>query len=214
VRGKTIIDAGAQNVNGSLRDAAPSAACYLGVEFMLVAGVDVKVVFSDPHHLSFDTSTVNAVVNSSCFEPIEFFWLIFIEILRVFKPGGLFYLNAPSKSEFHRHPIDCWRFYPDAGQALARWAVRSGYSPVLLQSFQTCQRPDIWNDFLAIFLKDSSRVTDYPVRVLDRIGNYTHGLRHGSADFLQGQAAPKDLARLQMLTGHLKPTTQGRSGFA
>ena len=35
----------------------------------------------------------------------------------------LFYLNAPSNGEFHRYPVDCWRFYPDAGGALGDLAL-------------------------------------------------------------------------------------------
>ena len=34
-------------------------------------------------------------------------------------PGGHVYVNAPSNGGVHRYPLDCWRFYPDAG--LAWW---------------------------------------------------------------------------------------------
>jgi SAM-dependent methyltransferase len=201
--GKTIVDVGAQNVNGSLRDLAPPTARYLGLDFSPGHGVDI--VSSDPYQLPFESESVDVVVSSSCFEHVEFFWLMFNEILRVLKPDGLFYLNAPSNGEFHRYPVDCWRFYPDSGQALVHWAVRSGYSPALLESFTTAQRLDIWNDYVAVFIKDQSRVADYPVRILDRIDNYTNGRMHGHADFLRPQIDPEDLVSLQRLTGKLKP---------
>lgn len=202
--GKTIVDVGAQSVNGSLRDACPPGARYLGVDF--VAGEGVDIVLDDPYELPFETSSVDIVVSSSCFEHVEFFWLMFNEILRVLKPSGIFYMNAPSNGEFHRYPVDCWRFYPDSGQALVNWGARSGYRPALLESFTTRQRLDVWNDYVAVFLKDQSTIADYPDRMLDRIDNYTNGRVHGRAGFLRPQTAPEDLAKLQRLTGSLKPT--------
>lgn len=202
--GKTIVDVGAQSVNGSLRDACPPGARYLGVDF--VAGEGVDIVLDDPYRLPFESSSVDVVVSSSCFEHIEFFWLMFNEILRVLKPSGIFYMNAPSNGEFHRYPVDCWRFYPDSGQALVNWGARSGYCPVLLESFTTRQRLDVWNDYVAVFLKDPSRIADHPDRIIDRIDNFTNGQVHGRAGFLRHQTAPEDLAKLQKLTGSLKPT--------
>ena len=81
------------------------------------------MVLDDPYHLPLASESVDVVVSSSRFEHVEFFWLMFNEVLRVFKPDGLFYLNAPSNGEFHRYPVDCWRFYPDAAQALVNWGV-------------------------------------------------------------------------------------------
>lgn len=202
--GKTIVDVGAQSVNGSLRDACPPGARYLGVDF--AAGEGVDIVLDDPYQLPFESSSVDVVVSSSCFEHIEFFWLMFNEILRVLKPSGIFYMNAPSNGEFHRYPVDCWRFYPDSGQALVNWGTRTGYRPVLLESFTTRQRLDVWNDYVAVFLKDQSRIADHPDRILDRIDNYTNGQVHGRAGFLRPQIEPEDLAKLQKLTGSLKPT--------
>ena len=40
---------------------------------------------------------------------------------RVLKPGGLIFLLAPSRGPEHRYPQDCWRFYPDAYRALAKY---------------------------------------------------------------------------------------------
>jgi hypothetical protein len=139
------------------------------------------------------------------FEHIEMFWLMFNEVLRVLKPEGLFYLNAPSNGEFHRYPVDCWRFYPDAGEALVRWGVRSGHRPALLESFTTHQQRDIWNDFVAVFVKNADCVQQHPVRMLDRLDRYMNGRRHGVAGILCPHAASEDGAKLTLLTGHAKP---------
>ncbi len=200
---RLLLDIGSLNVNGSLRDVAPPATRCVGVDF--VAGRGVDMVLQDPYQLPFESASVDAVVSSSCFEHVEFFWLMFNEILRVLKPEGLFYLNAPSNGEFHQYPVDCWRFYPDAGLALVGWANRSGYNPALLESFTTGQRLDIWNDFVAVFLKDASKANLHPARMLNSISNYTNGRLYGRAELLQPQTEPEDLARLQKLTGQLKP---------
>ncbi len=198
-----VLDIGAQDVNGSLRQLAPSGARYLGIDFAAGRGVDV--VLADPYRLPFADGSADAVVSSSCFEHIEMFWLMFNEVLRVLKPDGLFYLNAPSNGEFHRYPVDCWRFYPDSGAALVRWAERSGYRPALLESFTTYQRLDIWNDFIAVFVKDAACAARHPARMLDQLDRYMNGRRHGDDGILRLTESSEDGARLQQLTGHAKP---------
>lgn len=199
----TVVDLGSQDVNGSLRGVATAGCRYVGVDFAAGRGVDV--VLDDPCSLPFESASVDAVVSTSCFEHVEFFWLVFNEILRILKPDGLFYLNAPSNGEFHRYPVDCWRFYPDAGAALVKWGRRSGYRPLLLESFTSFQRLDIWNDFVAIFLKDAACLESHPTRIIDRIDRYANGLVHGRDAILRPQTAPEDLVKLQRLTGSAKP---------
>jgi len=41
------------------------------------------------------------------FEHDVMFWESFLELVRVLRPGGLLYLNAPSNTAFHRYPLDC-----------------------------------------------------------------------------------------------------------
>lgn len=198
-----VLDIGAQDVNGSLRPLAPAGARYVGLDFAAGRGVDL--VLDDPYQLPFADGMVDAVVSSSCFEHIEMFWLMFNEVLRVLKPDGLFYLNAPSNGEFHRYPVDCWRFYPDAAQALVRWGTRSGYAPAVLESCTTYQQRDIWNDFIAVFVKDAACADRHPARMLDRLPRYMNGRRHGVDGLLHFQAASEDGDRLHRLTGHAKP---------
>src|SRR5512140_2189307 len=110
-----VVEIGAQDVNGSLRDVAPKRFEYVGVDF--VAGKGVDVVLDDPYVLPFEAASADIVVSSSCFEHAEMFWLVFLEVMRILKPRGLFYLNVPSNGMYHRHPVDCWRFSPDSGAA-------------------------------------------------------------------------------------------------
>src|SRR3546814_14106854 len=73
--------------------------------------------------------------SSSCMEHSEFFWVLFLEMLRIVKPSGLIYLNVPSNGSFHRYPVDCWRFSPDSGSAHAKWGKHNGYPVALLEAF-------------------------------------------------------------------------------
>lgn len=186
----TIVDIGAQNINGSLRECMPTGCLHIGVDFVPGPGVDV--VLDDPYRLPFADASVDVIVSSSCFEHIEFFWLMFNEALRVLSPSGLFYLNAPTNGDFHRYPVDCWRFYPDAGAALARWGQHNGFTCVLLESFTAYQNQDIWNDQVAVFLKDEVHVTDYPRRMLAQVPRYMNGRLYGSDAVLSWQAASED----------------------
>ena len=141
----TVVDIGAQDVNGSLKSVCPSQAKYIGVDF--VAGKRVDVVLQDPYKLPFGDETIDTVVSSSCFEHSEFFWVLYLEILRILKPAGVFYLNAPANGEFHRYPVDCRRFYPDSGNALARWSKINGMNAAVLEAYTSNPVNDEWRDY-------------------------------------------------------------------
>lgn len=173
--GKIIVDVGAQDVNGSLRQFCPVGAQYIGVDFVEGKGVDV--VIDDPYALPFENESVDVVVCSSVFEHSEFFWLLFLECIRIIKPTGLIYLNMPSNGMVHRYPIDGWRFYPDSGLSLAKWARHNSYNSVLLESFIGEKTGDnlgegMWNDCVAVILKDQAFEYLYPKRVQDAAGKY------------------------------------------
>jgi SAM-dependent methyltransferase len=122
---------------------------YYGVDTF--PGPHVDVVLSDPYVLPFDTGTVDIVIASSVYEHTEWFWVSFVECMRVLKPGGLMYIQVPSNGPVHRFPVDCWRFYPDSAEALARWARHNQYPCEVLESKTTPPIEDIWYDYVAIF---------------------------------------------------------------
>ena len=181
----SVADIGAQNVNGSLRDVAPPNVRYTGVDFVPGRGVDV--ILEDPYHLPFDDNTFDAVVCSSVFEHSQFFWELFLEIIRILKPGGLCYLNVPSNGYFHQYPSDNWRFYPDAGLALQAWGERQGSNVVVMESFiaekNDPEEPEgLWNDFVGVFLKDGQLAHLYPQRIMDTFSEYTNGYRFNAPE--------------------------------
>jgi SAM-dependent methyltransferase len=193
----TILDIGAMNVNGSLRDEAPLGLRYIGVDMEPGPGVDVVV--DDPGVLPFAPASVDVVVSSSCFEHAEHFWELFGEVQRVLKPGGLFYVNAPSNGLYHRYPVDCWRFYPDAGLALERWGRKLGHATLLLESFVASNDGDVWNDFVAVFLKDQAHELQHPRRIADKARGLTNVWRRdgGTLALRREIALPEDLRRLR-----------------
>lgn len=190
----TILDIGGADVNGSLRAVAPPRCRYVGIDFAKERGVDV--ILNDPYELPFADASVDAVVSSSCFEHSEFFWLTFNEILRVLKPSGLLYLNVPSNGAFHRFPVDCWRFYPDSGVALQNWGRRSGYPVLMLESFTGAQEGDIWNDFIAVFLRDESHAGDYPKRIQTDLSRFSNGRMAGTEEVFRLRTMPEDKRRI------------------
>jgi SAM-dependent methyltransferase len=175
-----VVEIGSQDVNGSLRSAAPSEFEYVGVDFQVAKGVDI--VLDDPYSLPFDNESVDIVLSSSCFEHSEMFWLVFLEVMRILKPAGIFYLNAPSSGNFHRYPVDCWRFYPDSGRAMVSWGKRNGLNAQLLESY--IQKGGGWQDFVGVFVKDDLYGSKFPGRILDIKKDFENGLLRNSTEFL------------------------------
>jgi SAM-dependent methyltransferase len=157
----------------------------------------VDVVLEDPYSLPFETASTDVVISSSCFEHSEMFWVLFIEIMRILKPHGLFYLNAPSNGDFHRYPVDCWRFYPDSGRALVTWAKRNEMNPALLESYASAQSAgDQWNDFVAVFVRDEAQAQRHHNRILDGKKDVFNGVMLGSEGFVNPRPMPEDRMKL------------------
>ena len=194
----TVLDIGAQDVNGSIRNVCPAQFTYTGVDFVEGKGVDVCL--EDPYHLPFADQSIDIVVSSSCFEHAELFWVLFLEIMRVLKAPGLFYLNAPSNGEVHRYPLDCWRFYPDSGKALVTWARRNGFDAALIESYTSKQIGDVWNDYVAVFLKGAAFASVFPQRITDDFHAFTNGMALGRSDVLNPQRYPEDMDKLTLIS--------------
>jgi SAM-dependent methyltransferase len=157
----------------NIRDLKPKNSTYIGVDLSKGPGVDV--VLTDPYKLPFDDNSFDYVISSSCFEHIDFFWLSYLEIMRVLKPSGVFYLNAPSNGDFHRFPIDSWRFFPDSASSLVKWGNYNGLDSILLEQYTSDKEKDIWSDYVAVFLKNREFLDKYPNRITQDFNNYTNG---------------------------------------
>lgn len=147
-----VVDIGSYDVNGSYKPFFDQPGWhYTGVD--LAAGPNVDVVLSSPYKLPLASHSADVIVSGQAFEHIEYFWLTWLEMARVLKPGGMIFLLAPSRGYEHRHPQDCWRFYPDSYLALANYAgmklleVETDWEP----------HPDPesapWGDTVGVFLQ-------------------------------------------------------------
>jgi len=169
-----VIDVGSQNINGTLKShITKNVTSYVGADFEAGNGVDV--VLEDSYKFPFENNTFDALVTSSCFEHSEMFWLTFLEGMRVLKPDGLMYINAPSSWHYHRHPYDCWRFFPDAGKGLETWARYSKIQARVLETFIFNQ-----TDWVCVFIKDENYMDLFPNRMLDSLvyrKQFTKGFR-------------------------------------
>ncbi len=92
---------------------------YYGVD--LQAGPGVSIILDDPYKVPLEDNHADVVISGQMFEHCEFLWLSFSEMVRVVRPSGYIFLIAPMTGKVHRYPVDCWRFYPDAYAALAKW---------------------------------------------------------------------------------------------
>jgi len=92
----SIVDIGSYDVNGSYKQFFLHPAWrYTGVD--LAAGPNVDVVLASPYRLPFASFSADVIVSGQAFEHVEYFWLTWLEMARVLKPGGLIFLLAPSR---------------------------------------------------------------------------------------------------------------------
>lgn len=152
---KSVLEVGAFDVNGSLKDFKREGCEWLGVD--LEPGKGVDMVIERASKLPFQDNSFDLVVATSVFEHDPTFWLTFNEMLRVVKPAGFVYICAPSNGWVHRYPMDAYRFYPDAGIALVEWGRREFPELELVESFISERDGDIWNDFCAVFSKTKTQ---------------------------------------------------------
>ena len=148
-----VIDIGGRNVNGSLRSFFETK----GMKFVCIdmeADASVDIVIPPGEKLPFEDGSVDLIVSTSCFEHDPCFWLTFKEMTRIIKPSGYIYINAPTSGPYHTYPGDNWRFYSDAGQALAYWSGKqisneTIYPVKVVETFNVLG--EVWNDFVCVW---------------------------------------------------------------
>jgi SAM-dependent methyltransferase len=144
-----VLEIGSANVNGGLRDQKLTNMNWVGVDLNEGPGVNFTIKVGEK--LPFESHSFDLVVASSVFEHDIQFWNTFLEMSRVTKPEGLLILIMPSQGDFHRFPLDAFRFYPDCGIALEKWAEFCNVPIRLIESFTTRPMNDVWADYVAIY---------------------------------------------------------------
>lgn len=139
-----VIDTGSLDVNGSYRSLFPPNTEFIGLD--LEAGNGVDMILENPYHLPFDDNSIDVIVSGQMLEHCPHFWLVFDEFKRVLKPEGYAFIIAPSSGHIHRFPVDCYRFHPDAFQAMADWSDLR-----LVHCWRDPRGP--WRDLTGVFQK-------------------------------------------------------------
>jgi SAM-dependent methyltransferase len=190
------VELGSLEVNGGLRGLAPANAHWLGLDMQPGPGVDLVV--APDASLPLADAVADIALASSVLEHDDAFWETFGEMCRITRPGGILYFNVPSNGPVHRYPRDCWRFYPDAAPALAKWATRRGLPVQLLESFTAPRGADLWNDHVAVFRRgEAARPGGAPLSHARPAWNIW---RHGAA----GMTDRNDFTEDMMLLHHLR----------
>ncbi|MEE1918360.1 MULTISPECIES: rhamnan synthesis F family protein [Pseudomonas] len=201
---------GAQHLDGSIKDICPEG--YECVSVNLAEGNGVDIVLDDPYVLPFEDESIDVVICNSGFEHSDMFWLVFNEFLRILKPAGLMCISAPSNGYVQRRPEDCWRFYPDAGNALVKWARRSGYAPALLESFIGPKAAGgiggNWHDFVGVFAKSEAITPQFQNRIFSTQSEFSNARLSGAAELLNFQECPPD----SQLIGQLREENAALQG--
>ena len=166
---------------------------YTGLD--IEDGPNVDLVLKDPYKIPLADKTIDVVVSVSTFEHTEFFWLTYLEVLRILKPEGLFFLNVPSNGIYHRQSTDNWRFYPDSIIALEKWGRKNNFNPKVLEHFTTDHKGrDIWCDYVSVTIKDEKFCNKYPKRIVDEINNFRNGRTNNSDKILNYTSIPQDMS--------------------
>lgn len=94
---------------------------YVGLD--LEEGPNVDFIPEDPYSWNeLEDESFDYIISGNTFEHIEFPWLTICEIQKKLKVGGFACILAPNSIYEHRYPLDCYRYYADGFQALAKWA--------------------------------------------------------------------------------------------
>lgn len=93
---------------------------YRGID--LAPGRNVDIVAAGPFSWPMVADdSIDIVTSGQVLEHVDYFWMFVFEIGRILRPGGIAVMIAPSTGPEHRFPLDCWRFYADGMESVARY---------------------------------------------------------------------------------------------
>ncbi|HYQ72782.1 MAG TPA: methyltransferase domain-containing protein [Gammaproteobacteria bacterium] len=159
---------------------------YTGVD--MAAGKNVDIVLKNPYSWKeIKSNSVDVFVSGQAFEHVEYIWILMLEVSRVLKPGGICCIIAPAGGFEHRYPVDCWRFYPDGMNALAKFSrltTVEAYTQWEPQGY-TEDNSDVWQDSVLVCRKpQTSTWASIKNHVINRI--QFHALAIGLDSIMDG----------------------------
>jgi SAM-dependent methyltransferase len=176
VAGRSILEVGALDVNGSLRSIAerfgPSR--YVGVDLYEGPGVDR---ICDAHDLlhEFGAESFDGLISTELLEHVRDWQTVVRNFKRVLKPGGWLLLTTRSAGfPYHGYPLDFWRYErSDLAALFSDFEIETIESdPVAPGVFLAARRPDRWVEKALGGLELHSMILDARV---ERIGPVRFG---------------------------------------
>lgn len=115
VSGRSVLEVGALDVNGSVRPCFERhrPGCYLGVDIAPGPGVD-RVLDCEQLVAVFGPQSWDVVVTSEMLEHVVDWVACVRGMVEVLRPGGLWFVTTRSPGfPYHPFPIDSWRYTVD-----------------------------------------------------------------------------------------------------
>lgn len=115
IRGKSVIEVGSLDVNGSLRQhiEALGPSHYVGVDMQMGRGVD-RVCKVENLVRAFGREAFDAVVSTELIEHVQDWQAAINNLKSVLRPGGVMLVTTRSKGfKYHGYPYDFWRYEAD-----------------------------------------------------------------------------------------------------
>lgn len=112
IRGRTILEVGSRDVNGSPRSVLGpmQPESYLGVDIAPGPGVD-ECVSAERLVERFGADSFDIVLSTEMIEHVEDWRAVVSNLKRVTKPSGLLLITTRSKGyPYHAYPHDFWRY--------------------------------------------------------------------------------------------------------
>jgi len=134
----TVLDVGGADVNNT--DKLSYRKIFKNYTTLDLENADI--ILQDPYKFPIPDNSFDVVISGQMMEHCPFFWLTMEEMVRVARKH--IFLIVPSAGAVHRYPVDCWRFYPDSGQALADYT-----HVTLLECYRDKAEP--WKDLVSVY---------------------------------------------------------------